>query len=126
MPLPISLAHRLARSLGRGAHNGLLAYLPARWQNPVSVVARERSTGWPSDTLADSPPRHTARDPIGIQLMKAGLQRRIADEPRAEQSSGPPRPILLIQPDRGSPFSGQPDRASSWWGGPGRMRGGPP
>ncbi|MCT0205678.1 methionine adenosyltransferase [Synechococcus sp. CS-602] len=97
MPLPISLAHRLARRLAEVRHNGLLAYLLPDGKTQVSVVY-ENDRPVAIDTLLISTQHTAVIDGISDE---AGLQRRIADD-LWEHVVVPATADLTIQPDRGS------------------------
>ncbi len=76
MPLPISLAHRLARRLAEVRHNGTLPYLLPDGKTQVSVVYEdERPVA--IDTLLISTQHQAEIDGISDE---AGLRQRIADD----------------------------------------------
>ncbi|MCT0198842.1 methionine adenosyltransferase [Synechococcus sp. CS-1325] len=97
MPLPISLAHRLARSLAEVRHNGTLPYLLPDGKTQVSVVY-ENDQPVAIDTLLISTQHVAEIDGISDE---AGIRQRIADDLWVHVVE-PATADLAIQPDRAS------------------------
>ncbi|MCT0231872.1 methionine adenosyltransferase [Synechococcus sp. CS-1324] len=97
MPLPISLAHRLARSLAEVRHNGTLPYLLPDGKTQVSVVY-ENDQPVAIDTLLISTQHVAEIDGISDE---AGIRQRIANDLWVHVVE-PATADLAIQPDRAS------------------------
>jgi len=97
MPLPISLAHRLARRLAEVRHNGSLPYLLPDGKTQVSVVY-ENDQPVAIDTLLISTQHLAEIDGISDE---AGIRQRIADDLWVHVVE-PATADLTIQPDRSS------------------------
>jgi S-adenosylmethionine synthetase len=97
MPLPISLAHRLARRLAEVRHNGTLPYLLPDGKTQVSVVY-ENEQPVAIDTLLISTQHVAEIDGISDE---AGIRQRIADDLWIHVVE-PATADLAIQPDRSS------------------------
>ena len=95
MPLPISLAHRLARRLARVRHDGTLGYLLPDGKTQVSVVY-DNDRPVAIDTILIST-QHTAEiDGISDEV---ALRQRIADD-LWTHVVGPATSDLTLQPSR--------------------------
>jgi len=97
MPLPISLAHRLARKLAEVRHNGTLAYLLPDGKTQVSVVY-ENEQPVAIDTLLISTQHVAEIDGISDE---AGIRQRISDDLWVHVVE-PATADLTIRPDRAS------------------------
>jgi S-adenosylmethionine synthetase len=97
MPLPISLAHRLARRLAEVRHNGSLPYLLPDGKTQVSVVY-ENDQPVAIDTLLISTQHVAEIDGISDE---AGIRQRIADDLWVHVVE-PATADLAIQPERSS------------------------
>jgi S-adenosylmethionine synthetase len=97
MPLPISLAHRLARRLAEVRHNGTLAYLLPDGKTQVSVVY-EDDQPVAIDTLLISTQHVAEIDGVSDE---AGIRQRISDDLWVHVVE-PATADLAIQPDRAS------------------------
>jgi S-adenosylmethionine synthetase len=97
MPLPISLAHRLARKLAEVRHNGTLPYLLPDGKTQVSVVY-ENDQPVSIDTLLISTQHVAEIDGVSDE---AGIRQRISDDLWVHVVE-PATADLAIRPDRSS------------------------